>query len=844
EELWTTSQEVLTDSGSQIIQLQGAASQSLCTCVSGSFLWFGRCWPCPRGTLCPGSNQLDLRPGYFSSPEEPAEVYICEENVCPGGPPGSCAENRDVESVACSMCLSGYHPRRDGSCHMCHNSDYLLLLSVLFLAFLGVAALYISLLKEAKAKQSRHVLVVVFGLSQFLVWLQMLSCIRRFNIDWADPLKGFLLVSEVLSLNVEVVSFACLTRSPVETFLLRALFMPGLALIASAVFGAHKAGAQVLVALVGFDLRQLDLRHLLRTIGSLFLLLFIILFTMLLAPFRCKEHPNGRFTVQGYPSVHCDGQGEHLQMFIIGGLACLMPISFLAVCVWLVTVELPRRMLQSDACFVRACSFLIIRFRPGAELFAVVLLLRNTLVALCPMLAAQSTQLLTMSLVLYVNLLLVALLRPWRFAVCNSSDMTILLGILVILDMGAVTVQDRDRTATAQIVMVFISLMFLASLATLCLGMSRCLAQKFRKRFKFFLCHHKRDAGAMARLLKMELERRLHGTRAFIDCDDLSDLTQLFSYVAQDTESFVILGTKEVFLRKWCIGEMVTARASGVRSLLLEWPDWRPPSETFIESVDSVVPDIHELVRFGIGLADVQDTFRQLSSVKKVRLPGQLNPANIAEMVDSVVGVGPVKGPRSSSRGGTSEFPLLVDPDNLEAVASALVLSTLLKPLLLGTQVPVPSVLLKGSRVAVSTKMSLMLCSENCFRSEHVQEWLLQAYQAPSCCMIPVLAEDSFRVPAASSVSAEFPESGLDIEDLHLYGVIIRVLFQDIAVIFLPQSFSREDLDLRAQQAARRLSAPQETLQSKVIRFMDSADAPTAKRWTEVPLTAEDNDTS
>ena len=28
----------------------------------------------------------------------------------------------------------------------------------------------------------------------------------------------------------------------------------------------------------------------------------------------------------------------------------------------------------------------------------------------------------------------------------NSSDMAILLGILVILDMGAVTVQDKDRT--------------------------------------------------------------------------------------------------------------------------------------------------------------------------------------------------------------------------------------------------------------------------------------------------------------------------------------------------------------------------------------------------------------
>ena len=50
---------------------------------------------------------------------------------------------------------------------------------------------------------------------------------------------------------------------------------------------------------------------------------------------------------------------------------------------------------------------------------------------------------------------------------------------------------------------------------------------------------------------------------------------------------------------------------------------------------------------------NTQTPLRQLSSVKKVRLPGQLNPANIAEMVDSVVGVGPVKGPRSSSRGAS-----------------------------------------------------------------------------------------------------------------------------------------------------------------------------------------------
>ena len=31
----------------------------------------------------------------------------------------------------------------------------------------------------------------------------------------------------------------------------------------------------------------------------------------------------------------------------------------------------------------------------------------------------------------------------------------------------------------------------------------------------------------------MELEQRLPGTKTFLDCDDLNDLTRLFSYVGQ-----------------------------------------------------------------------------------------------------------------------------------------------------------------------------------------------------------------------------------------------------------------------------------------------------------------------
>ena len=461
-ELWTTSQEVIWETGSQIIQVQGATSSSFCSCTVGSFLKEGRCVACPVGTHCPGSNRLELLPGYFSSPDTPDDVYLCEESFCPGGPPGTCAENRDAESVACTLCLGGHREQRDGSCQPCSDSDYMLLLLLAAGIVAGVAALYVSLLQEEQAQQNRHVLVIVCGFSQFLAMLQMLAVIKRFDISWGEPFASFLIYSDILSLDFEMVSFTCVTMGPVETFALRALTMPAMVVVASMVYAAHKLTAFLLNGAAGAN--RVSARYLLRTVGSLFLMFFIILFSMLLAPFKCRAHPNGRFTVQGYGSVLCNGHGQHMQLFLIGGLACMMPLLFLSVCIWLVLVELPRRLTRSDTNFVRTCSFLIVRFRPGAEVFAVVLLIRNAVVVLCPIVSTNSTKLLMMSLVLYANQLLVALFRPWRFALCNFLDMVIVLGMLVILDMGSVTVRDSDHRATTAVVVIFLSAMLLGFL--------------------------------------------------------------------------------------------------------------------------------------------------------------------------------------------------------------------------------------------------------------------------------------------------------------------------------------------------------------------------------------------
>ena len=291
--------------------------------------------------------------------------------------------------------------------------------------------------------------------------------------------------------------------------------------------------------------KGLQLSLLARTVGTLFMVFFISLCSSLLAPFRCDSHPNGLSTVQAYHGVFCNGRDEHLQMALIGGFACLLPIAFLVLCSWIILRELPKRLESADVQFVRACSFLFVRFRPGAEVFSVIFLVRNSLVVLCPLLPSTSGKVLCLNLLLYVSLVVTAFSKPWRAMACNYLDIVLVTGMLVILDMGSLFVGEVDAEITVVICMLFSSLMVAAILGAILYGIVKHFMQKYRKPFRFFLCHQKVAAGSYARLLKMELQKRGSRFTTFVDCDDLNDLTRLFSYVGQDTETFVILGSQD-----------------------------------------------------------------------------------------------------------------------------------------------------------------------------------------------------------------------------------------------------------------------------------------------------------
>ena len=85
----------------------------------------------------------------------------------------------------------------------------------------------------------------------------------------------------------------------------------------------------------------------------------------------------------------------------------------------------------------------------------------------------------------------------------------------------------------------------------------------FHKPFAAFVSHMKAEAAMEARFLKEQIEKSLPGRRAFLDSDDLRDLNDLVKHV-KDSDVLVLVQSKSVLTRPWCLVELVTALDSGV----------------------------------------------------------------------------------------------------------------------------------------------------------------------------------------------------------------------------------------------------------------------------------------
>ncbi|CAE7946076.1 unnamed protein product, partial [Symbiodinium sp. KB8] len=425
-EIWTTWIPVDTQC------LPGNFSQSILDNEGETYL----CKPCPAGTyenafgktVCVScdvgtfTNEIpswcDWDPLLAETLDHPISVILV-------------AAERRIPSLACDT-LTGlqalvHSSRLPGSGH---GVDLVLPLEEAKELLQGRLKQYKTVAEVMDAEQVTqpgHTLVGAVAASQLLTLVQQLVVIRKLGIEWQEPLKEYLELLAVFGVDLDMLSLSCIASvSPVLKYVLAVSVTPILAAIAlllhlSALFFKKyvKQGLRV----------RLDLSALLRTVGSLIAILFISIFTSLVAPFQCNLHPNGRMTVQEYGSVFCTLENEHLQMSLIGAAACLMPLCFLSICFWIIFLKLPRWLRRADAVYFRACSFLWMRYRPGAERFSIFFLCRNALFVLCPLLPSLSIKLVVLNVLLYSSLI-ATLSQPWRVPASNALDVLLHVGLL------------------------------------------------------------------------------------------------------------------------------------------------------------------------------------------------------------------------------------------------------------------------------------------------------------------------------------------------------------------------------------------------------------------------------
>ena len=123
----------------------------------------------------------------------------------------------------------------------------------------------------------------------------------------------------------------------------------------------------------------------------------------------------------------------------------------------------------------------------------------------------------------------------------------------------------------------------------------------------------------------------------FLDSDNLQDLSMLFSIVANNVDTLVVLCTREILFRPWCVGEMTTARLHGIDTVMIIFPDFQCPSRAFIENYATHVERVLSLAPYGISPDVARETLLWLSRRPLIVLPHSMSLVGVDTCVEKMV---------------------------------------------------------------------------------------------------------------------------------------------------------------------------------------------------------------
>jgi len=329
--------------------------------------------------LCDEAGQLKPKQdrGYYIDNKETDQVsvYRCRNPLeCPAGEAGACAQGRT--GVGCGNCVGNHYKATGGKCLPCEGVD---LLPILFTVIFLIGCL-VGLYIHSKTDVSRlQLTTVTAGLitGQLTCTVQSLSVFRELDIQWDDPIDSFLRFIKLFTLDLNVVKIQCVfpKDDPVVNFLVALAIFPG--------FMASLALMTFVMQAIGKA--RFDKDRYLNSVGLIAVICYISITVTMLRPLHCLTNPNGASSMASNPAVVCWDSSQHKWLVLLGIVGIILyPITILAIIVQ-VTWRYPALISSSQGLkLLIRYRFLFQRFTAERYFWGACYLLRNFVIALCP----------------------------------------------------------------------------------------------------------------------------------------------------------------------------------------------------------------------------------------------------------------------------------------------------------------------------------------------------------------------------------------------------------------------------------------------------------------------------
>lgn len=565
-------------------------------------------------------------------------------------------------------------PAADPRCAPCGPYDQVPFSLVVVFTVLACILLYALYDRGVQTVPGHVALQLGISIGLFVGLMQQLSVLGLMSIVYEEPLQTMFRVVRIFAFDLEEV-----------------LLLGCIGSMSSAAQFVGKVGCIVVVVLFValVHVCSVLLRHrghfferkpvLVAAAGTLAMICYITITLTILQPFQCTQNPNGMWTTRAYEDVICwsaEENSDHLVMLVVSLVALSMPLALFTKVILLVR-RYPAAMRRGDTDFLRSYGFIFFRFRPSVHWYVLVVMSRSLLVGIVPVIPRATAQTYILQLALLLSFALCIHLKPWRVlslnwvAVCFEAVTLVFLNIVAFMvDAGETNIEVVGWICVAMIICAVSSIPIVLIYAA-CKRFG-----KLRKRFAFFLCQCKTEAGAFARWLKMELlSCPSVSQEVFLDADNLDSLDDLLNVVAMDVQTLCVLGTKSVYLRAWCVGEITSATSNGVPGVLLSLPGHTKLSEGDIAQFYTLVPDIERLFSSGMGLELVKKALLALMAKEAIEIPHGIS-SSMMSLLASALAEGETTAEIEVAHRvqETSNTPIVVDATNFEANAAAHVL--------------------------------------------------------------------------------------------------------------------------------------------------------------------------